>query len=84
MDKNRILKAVVGQISNMLDNNYLVAPWPTPERFLGWCQDGEVFDLDNSIPDDEKAEAVAFAEKVAPLVDALTRALDKFLEDQKQ
>lgn len=65
--RNVAIKAVTGQLVNMLINDVLNNNGL--EGFEGWCADGEVFeDLQGEYFD----EAMRLAEEIAPLVDTLT------------
>ena len=57
---------VAGQIVNMLQNNVMLDC--IPETFVGWCEDGEVFDWDE--------DCIALMNKVAKIVDDLSYELD--------
>jgi hypothetical protein len=65
-------KMVTEQIINMLDNNVLNG-WGM-ESFLGWLEDGDgnVFFNADRFTDEEIAEAIALAKKIAPIVDELS------------
>lgn len=67
--KKEIIKAVVGQIINMLDNNILEGYGN--EHFEDWCSDGEVFD---DVEHDEAFinECMELVRQVSPFVDQLT------------
>lgn len=66
--KTELEKAVVIAVTqhyiNMLSNNIL-SGYGT-EGFVGWCEDGDIFD------DDSREECIALMHKVAPLIDELT------------
>ena len=57
---------VAEQIINMLQNNVMFDCGTEP--FVGWCEDGEVFDWDE--------DCIALMNKVAKIVDALSYVLD--------
>lgn len=57
---------VAGQIINMLQNN-VMHDFGT-ESFVGWCEEGEVFDWDE--------DCIALMNKVAKIVDDLSYELD--------
>lgn len=57
---------VAGQIINMLQNNVMLDCGTEP--FVGWCEDGEVFDWDE--------DCIALMNKVAKIVDDLSYELD--------
>lgn len=61
---------VTEQIINMLDNNILHDCGV--EGFEGWCEDGEVFCIDEALSAEEIDAAIALMKKVAPIVDRLT------------
>ncbi len=63
-EQKAVVIAVTGQVINMLENN--VIEDNGVESFIGWCEDGDVFDEKNY------EECVALMRKVAPLVDELT------------
>jgi len=57
---------VAEQIINMLQNNVMLDCGTEP--FVGWCEDGEVFDWDE--------DCIALMNKVAKIVDYLSYELD--------
>lgn len=57
---------VAEQIINMLQNNVMLDCGT--ESFVGWCEDGEVFDWDE--------DCIALMNKVAKIVDDLSYELD--------
>lgn len=59
---------VTEQIINMLTNNILEEQGGEP--FVGWCEDGEVFDWDK--------DCIALMHKVAKIVDSLSWELDLY------
>lgn len=68
--KKEDVKAVVGQITNMLYNN--VELGNGSEKFEGWCEDGDVFEN----PTDAQ---IKIMNTLAPFVDRLTLVIDSFL-----
>lgn len=67
--RNVAVKAVTEQVINMLTNNIIEDNGT--ESFVGWCEDGDVFDL-NGLSGDYLKEAIAMMKAVAPIVDELT------------
>ena len=67
--KKDVIKAVAGQIINMIDNDVLCENGIEP--FELWCADGEVFD-DGANDDKFIEECMVLVRKVAPIVDNLT------------
>lgn len=65
----RVIKAVTGQIINMLDNNILSEQGS--EHFEDWCENGEVFD-DEECDEAFIHDCMELVREVAPLVDQLT------------
>lgn len=57
---------VASQIINMLTEDILCESGTEP--FVGWCEDGEVFDWDE--------DCIALMKKVADIVDSLSWELD--------
>lgn len=63
---NETKQKVTEQIINMLTNNILEEQGREP--FVGWCEDGEVFDWDG--------DCIALMNKVSNLVDSLSWELN--------
>ena len=68
MDKKEIVKAVVEQLSNMLENNTIHENGF--ESFEGWCADGEVF-TNNGMSDEDADKCMDLVRKVSPDLDNL-------------
>lgn len=62
-----VVIAVTNQYINMLYNN--VINDNGVESFIGWCEDGDVFEGSHI---DNWDECIALMEEVAPLIDKLT------------
>lgn len=75
MERKEIVKNVVEQIINMLNNN--VIEENGSECFEEWCEDGDVFDIKDSY---ELGCHIKVMERLSPLVDSLSAAIDKELE----
>lgn len=65
--RNVAVKAVTGQLVNMLVNDILNNNGL--EGFKGWCADGEVFE---DLHGEYFKEAMRLVEEIAPIVDTLT------------
>lgn len=65
-EEKAVVKAVTGQLINMLTNNVLYDGGA--EGFEGWCEDGDVFELHNDYWD----KCIELMHEVAPLIDELT------------
>lgn len=64
--KMTVIKAVVGQLCNMLQNDVIDGNGIEP--FDGWCADGEVFE--DAFDDEEMIQACnRLVKRVAPAVD---------------
>ena len=72
MRKNYV-KMVMAQVANMLTNNF-TQDYVGSEPLMGWLAEGEVWDGTENEEDIEKA--LAFAEKIAPIVDRLSYEVD--------
>lgn len=64
-------KAVVGQIVNMLNNNFLENSGPEP--FMGWVEDGDVFV--DTLSESEVNQAIELSMEVAPYIDKISQIL---------
>lgn len=64
---------VMAQVANMLTNNF-TQDYVGSEPLMGWLAEGEVWDGTENEEDIEKA--LAFAEKIAPIVDRLSYEVD--------
>ena len=64
-------KAVVGQIVNMLNNNFLENAGPEP--FMGWVEDGDVFV--DTLSESEVIQAIELSMEVAPYIDKISQIL---------
>ena len=80
MNKKEIIKAVVGQIENMYENN-IIHDYGT-ECFECWCEDGEVFRMtyDNAKEEDIK-NMVDCMKFLAPCVDRLTQEIENYADN---
>ena len=67
------MKMVMKQVANMIDNNF-GQDYVGSEPLMGWLAEGEVWDGVESEEDIQKA--LAFAEKIAPIVDNLSYIAD--------
>ena len=67
--KKDVIKAVAGQIINMIDNDVLCENGIEP--FELWSDEGEVFD-DGANSEEFISECMELVRKVAPIVDNLT------------
>lgn len=70
------VKAVVGQVINMLYNN--VIKDNGSEDFVCWCEDGDVF-YDEHVKDIDSI--VEIMSKIATYVDSLSHEIDKAMEE---
>jgi hypothetical protein len=77
VDKHKCLKAVIGQIENMLYNNEEDME-NINESFSDWCEEGEVFDLLDEMNEKEKETCKAYMWKIASVVDSMTNKLYSF------
>lgn len=72
--REQFAKDVVEQLVNMLYNNFC-QDYVGSEPFMGWLQDGEVWDEEN-FSEEEIQKRLEFAEKIAPIVDNLSDVID--------
>ena len=69
MSDKEVRQAVAEQLINMIENNIIEENGG--ESFVGWCQDGEVFEL-QGLKQENVAKCMALVEKIAPMVDDIT------------
>lgn len=69
MAKKEVIKAVTEQLINMLYNNTIEENGA--EGFVGWCEDGEVFAL-NEMSEDDVESCMDLVNEISPLVDKLS------------
>ena len=69
MAKKEVIKAVTEQLINMLYNNTIEENGA--ESFVGWCEDGEVFAL-NEMSEDDVESCMDLVNEISPLVDKLS------------
>ena len=74
--REQFIKDVIGQLANMLDNNFC-QDYVGSEPFMGWLQDGEVWEEEN-LSEEEIQKRLEFAEKIAPIVDELSYVIDEY------
>lgn len=70
--RKHYVKMVMAQVANMIENNFL-EDYVGSEPLMGWLADGEVWEGES---EDDIKKALAFAEKIAPIVDSLSYAAD--------
>jgi hypothetical protein len=72
--RKQFIKDVIGQLANMLENNFC-QDYVGSEPFMGWLQDGEVWE-DENLTEEEIKERLDFAKKIAPIVDNLSDVIE--------
>lgn len=69
MTEKEVRQSVAEQLMNMIENNIIEENGG--ESFVGWCQHGEVFEL-QGLTQENVDKCMALVNRIAPLVDNLT------------
>lgn len=70
--RKKYVKMVMAQVANMIVNNF-TQDYVGSEPLMGWLADGEVLEGES---EEDIQQALAFAEKIAPIVDELSYKAD--------
>lgn len=72
MEKKKYIKDVIAQLTAMLENNVINGNAGC-EPFLGWLEDGDVWE---ELNDDQIEQRMEFARTISPIVDELTSRIE--------